>query len=92
MPPARPFWTGLDPDKPEPLDKVLAALYCYQLSPPSAADAFYFEFTVSREDHHRIDNGFPELQELSAAIGGGRDVLKPSIPFVSNSPTYTHLI
>jgi len=87
MPPARPFWAGLDPDKPEPLDKVLAALHCHQVSPPSAADAFYFEFTVNREDHHRIDNGFPELQELSGAIRGSRDVLKPSIPFVSNSPT-----
>ena len=96
MPPDRPFWTGLDPDKPEPLDKVLAALHCYQVSPPSAADAFHFEFTVNREDHHRIDNGFPELRELSLAIGGGGcDVLKASIPFVSNSltpPTYTYLI
>ena len=63
----RPFWVGLDPDKPEPLDKVLAALHCFQVAPPSACDAFYLEFTVNPEDHHRIDNGFPELQRLAKA-------------------------
>ncbi|KAK0711731.1 hypothetical protein B0H67DRAFT_555669 [Lasiosphaeris hirsuta] len=67
----RPFWAGLDPDKPEPLDKVLAALHCSQVAPPSAYDAFHFEFTVNRDDHHRIQNGFPELQKLTAADGEG---------------------
>ncbi|KAK0724101.1 hypothetical protein B0H67DRAFT_549957 [Lasiosphaeris hirsuta] len=81
MPSPRPFWAGLDTDKPEPLDKVLAALHCFQVAPPSASDAFYFVFTVNREDHHRIDNGFPELQELAAAIS--RDLYSPRrlIPF-----------
>jgi hypothetical protein len=76
---ARPFWAGLDPDNPEPLDKVLAALHCYQVAPPSVSDGFHFEFTVNRGDHHRIDNGFPELRKLAAA-------LSHPIPFVSNSP------
>ncbi|KAK0725611.1 hypothetical protein B0H67DRAFT_642001 [Lasiosphaeris hirsuta] len=81
IPSTRPFWAGLDPDKPEPLDKVLAALHCFQVAPPSASDAFYFEFTVNREDHYRIDNGFPELQDLAAAIS--RDPYSPRrlIPF-----------
>lgn len=85
MPSARPFWAGLDPDKPEPLDKVLAALHCFQVAPPSASDAFYFEFTVNCEDHHRIGNGFPELQELAAAISQDSDSTRWPIPFVSNS-------
>ncbi|KAK0724269.1 hypothetical protein B0H67DRAFT_550084 [Lasiosphaeris hirsuta] len=67
--PARPFWAGLDPDKPEPLDKVLAALHCFQIAPPSSCDALHFEFTINRDDHHRIKNGFPELRKLTAAIG-----------------------
>jgi hypothetical protein len=78
MPPARQFWAGLDPDKPEPLDKVLAAIHCFHIAPPSMPDAFYFKFTVNREDHHRIGNGFPELQELIAAIRP-----KVPVPFVS---------
>ncbi|KAK3343656.1 hypothetical protein B0T25DRAFT_303710 [Lasiosphaeria hispida] len=66
-PSPRPFWAGLDPGKPEPLDKVLAALHCYQVAPvfsqnPSIA------FIVDREDHYRLDDGFPELQKLAAAI------------------------
>ncbi|KAK3371114.1 hypothetical protein B0T24DRAFT_627790 [Lasiosphaeria ovina] len=65
--PTRPFWAGLDPDKPERLDKVLAALHCYQVAPPSGS-SFYFEFTVDRQDRHRLANGFPELQKLAAAI------------------------
>jgi len=91
MPSARPFWAGLDPDKPEPLDKVLAALHCFHVAPPSVPDAFYFKFTVNREDHHRIGNGFSELQELIAVISQGHpDRIKWPIPFVSKlvkSPT-----
>jgi len=64
MPSAHPFWAGLDSDRPEPLDKILAALHCFQVAPPSAEDAFHFEFTVNREDHHRIDNSFPEYKSL----------------------------
>ncbi|KAK0725809.1 hypothetical protein B0H67DRAFT_551276 [Lasiosphaeris hirsuta] len=71
-PSTRPFWLGLDPDKPEPLDKVLAALYCFQVAPPSADDASHFEFTVNRGDHRRIEGGFPELQNLAI----GRDPLR----------------
>jgi len=67
-PTTRPFWAGLDPDKPEPLDKVLAALHCYQVAPPCDGSSFYFEFTVDSKDHHRLANGFPELQKLVAAI------------------------
>ncbi|KAK5652236.1 hypothetical protein OQA88_10733 [Cercophora sp. LCS_1] len=82
MPSARLFWAGLDPDKPEPLDKVLAALHCFHVAPPSVPDAFYFKFTVNREDHHRIGNGFPELQELIAAISQGHpDSIRWPIPF-----------
>ncbi|KAK3346072.1 hypothetical protein B0T25DRAFT_550970 [Lasiosphaeria hispida] len=87
MPSARPFWAGLDPDKPEPLDKVLAALHCFQVAPPSAKDAFHFEFTVNREDHHRIDNGFPELQELAAVINRDRYLTRWLVPFEFNQST-----
>ena len=66
--PNRPFWAGLDPDRPEPLDKVLAALHCYQVAPPCDGSSLYFEFTIDREDYHRLANGFPELQKLAAAI------------------------
>ncbi|KAK0749117.1 hypothetical protein B0T18DRAFT_388770 [Schizothecium vesticola] len=82
MPSGRLFWAGLDPDKPEPLDKVLAALRCFHVAPPSVPDAFFFKFTVNREDHHRIGNGFPELQELIAAISQGHpDSIRWPIPF-----------
>ncbi|KAK5652621.1 hypothetical protein OQA88_10214 [Cercophora sp. LCS_1] len=64
--PTRPFWAGLDPDKPEPLNKVLAALHCYQVAAPRSN--LYFEFTVDRKDHHRLTNGFLELQKLAALI------------------------
>ena len=74
--PTRPFWAGLDPDKPEPLDKILAALHCYQVAAPSNHNSFYFEFTVDREDYHRLADGFPELQKLAALI-------YKDIPFVS---------
>jgi len=84
MPSLRPFWAGLDPDKPELLDKVLAAIHCFQVAPPSAEDAFHFEFTVNREDHHRIDNGFPELQELAAVINRNLYLTRWLIPFVRN--------
>ena len=84
MPSARLFWAGLDPDNPEPLDKVLAAIHCFHVAPPSALDAFYFKFTVNRVDHHRIGNGFPELQELISAINHGHpDSIRWPIPFVS---------
>jgi hypothetical protein len=87
----RLFWAGLDPAKSEPLDKVLAALHCFHVAPPSVPDAFYFKFTVNREDHYRIGNGFPELQELVAAISQGHpDSIRWPIPFVSKivkSPT-----
>ncbi|KAK3364765.1 hypothetical protein B0T24DRAFT_711993 [Lasiosphaeria ovina] len=56
--PTRPFWEGLD--------KVLAALHCHQVAP--CGSGFYFEFTVDRQDGHRLANGFPELQKLAAAI------------------------
>ncbi|KAK0719425.1 hypothetical protein B0H67DRAFT_660956 [Lasiosphaeris hirsuta] len=66
--PTRPFWAGLDSDKAEPLDKVLAALHCYQIAPPCDGSSLYFEFTVNRDDHHRLANGFIKLQKLAAAI------------------------
>ena len=79
----RQFWAGLDPDRPESLDKVLAALHCFQVAPPSACDAFYFEFTVNPEDHHRINNGFPELQRLAKATSKSLGNSCWGIPFVS---------
>jgi hypothetical protein len=73
----RPFWEGLDPDKPEPLDKILAALHCYQVRPP-AGGKLGFTFTVDINDHNRIRRGFPELRKLAAAI-------RTEIPFVGCS-------
>lgn len=77
----RPFWAGFDPDKPEPLDKVLAALHCYQVA-PRYGDKYepYFECKVIREDHHRIRNVFPELRKLAVAINR-------TVPFVSSTCT-----
>ncbi|KAK0729662.1 hypothetical protein B0H67DRAFT_638254 [Lasiosphaeris hirsuta] len=64
----RPFWAGLTPDKPEPLGKILTALHCYQITPPSY-DNPPFTFAVDRKDHYRLSNdSFPELQKLAAAI------------------------
>ncbi|KAK3345906.1 hypothetical protein B0T25DRAFT_520445 [Lasiosphaeria hispida] len=63
----RPFWEGLDPDKPEPLDKIIAALHCYHVRPP-AGGQLRFTFTVDKDDYHRIHRGFPELKKLAAAI------------------------
>ncbi|KAK3343521.1 hypothetical protein B0T25DRAFT_521657 [Lasiosphaeria hispida] len=63
----RPFWVGLDPDKPERLDKILAALHCYHAGPPPGG-RLRFAFTVDSDDHHRIHRGFPELKKLAAAI------------------------
>ncbi|KAK3363723.1 hypothetical protein B0T25DRAFT_576265 [Lasiosphaeria hispida] len=63
----RPFWVGLDPDKPEPLGKILAALHCYHAGPPFDGQ-LCFTFTVHSDDHHRIHNGFPELKKLAAVI------------------------
>jgi len=73
--PTRAFWAGLDPDKPEPLDKILAALHCYHVAAPSNHNSFYFDFTVDRKDHYRLADGFPELQKLAALI-------HKEIPFV----------
>ncbi|KAH6622719.1 hypothetical protein F5144DRAFT_656268 [Chaetomium tenue] len=60
------FWQGLDPTKPERLSKVLAALHCFHIAPPT--DIFHCEFTVHPTDHHRIYDGFPELQLLEKLI------------------------
>ncbi|KAK0753588.1 hypothetical protein B0T18DRAFT_452640 [Schizothecium vesticola] len=69
----RAFWVGLDPDEAEPLSMILAAIHCYQVAPPLGVDylspGHYFEFTVADRDHHRIANGFPELQELANFLG-----------------------
>jgi len=73
----RPFWEGLDPGKPEPLDKILAALHCYHVSAPTGGE-LGFTFTVDIDDHHRIRRGFPELKKLAATI-------RREIPFVSFS-------
>jgi hypothetical protein len=71
---------GLDPDEHEPLSSVLAAIHCYQAAPPNGFEylspGHYFEFTVAEQDHHRIANGFPELQKLANVLGH-------EIPFVN---------
>ncbi|KAH6848210.1 hypothetical protein B0I37DRAFT_159097 [Chaetomium sp. MPI-CAGE-AT-0009] len=72
------FWEGLDPKKPERLSKVLAALHCFHIAPPT--DLFHYEFTVHPADHHRICGTFPELRSLEELIG------KP-IPFHFNAST-----
>ncbi|KAK0702166.1 hypothetical protein B0H67DRAFT_393032 [Lasiosphaeris hirsuta] len=66
-PSPRLFWTGLDSDKPEPLDKILAALHCFQVAPVFSQN-LSITFIVDREDHYRLADGFPELQKLAAAI------------------------
>ncbi|KAK0655153.1 hypothetical protein B0T16DRAFT_384105 [Cercophora newfieldiana] len=57
----------LDPDEPEPLDKILAALHCYQVAPVFSQN-HSITFIVDRLDHYRLADGFPELQALAAAI------------------------
>jgi len=82
--PTRPFWAGFDPDKPEPLDKILAALHCYQVAAPSNHNNFYFEFTVDSKDYHRLANGFPELQKLAALIH--KEIAFVCLPLVPSIP------
>jgi hypothetical protein len=86
--PTRPFWAGLDPDKPEPRDKVLAALHCYQVASPGHS-SFYFVFTVDRKDHHRLADGFPELQKLAAAIH--KEIPFVRLPFSTLHPIQVYL-
>ncbi|KAK0725687.1 hypothetical protein B0H67DRAFT_551188 [Lasiosphaeris hirsuta] len=56
------------------------------VAPPSARDKpHHFEFTIYRNDHHRIDNGFPELRKLATTIGRGTGIIW-EIPFASRRP------
>jgi hypothetical protein len=55
------------------------------VAPPSLQDAFHFEFTVHPDDYHRIDNGFPELRKLAAAIRLPGCTAGLGMPFVSSS-------
>ncbi|EAQ84083.1 predicted protein [Chaetomium globosum CBS 148.51] len=74
------FWQGLDPTKPERLSKVLVALHCFHIAPPT--DIFHCEFTVHPADHHRIYDGFPELQLLEELIDKNIHFQPPPSPFV----------
>ena len=88
-PSPRPFWAGLDPDEPEPLDKILAALHCHQVAPLFSHNTS-FTFTVNREDHHRLADGFPELQKLAAAIN--KEIPFVSLPLVTPTPSYPEFL
>lgn len=87
-----PFWLGIDPAKPERLDKILATVHCFHVAPPTDT---YYEFTVDPVDRHRIHNGFPELQVLKKYLGSKRISYVGTLflpPRLGTTPSPTHAL
>lgn len=72
--PSAPFSGGLDPHRPEPLDKILAAIHYFLVDP--LLDVFKCKFTVRPDDHHRIIT-FPEFHDLYEMVRRHSSAMAP---------------